>query len=109
MKNVNELAKENGVKTRDEPANQNQFNDGFGKKKDDEDDQFDETSSSLSEKDFENKDPKEFSIRINPITDMVELFSNKEDKVIETINAKDLMGLISKLNNASGILVNRRI
>ena len=108
VKNVNELAEEGEVKFKDEADEKDQFNDGF-KKKDEQEDQQDETTSSLTEKDFENKDPKEFSIRINSNTDMVELYNSKEDKIIETMNPKDLMGLISKLNNASGILVNRRI
>jgi len=107
VKDINELAEENGVKTKDEPSKENQFNDGFKKKKDE--NQEEETSSKITDKDFENSDPKEFSIRVNPNTDMVELFNNKEDTIVETINPKDLMGLISKLNNASGILVNRRI
>jgi len=107
VKDINELAEENGVKTKDESPEQNQFSDGFKKKKDENQDE--EASSTITDKDFENSDPKEFSIRINPNTDMVELFNNKEDTIVETINPKDLMGLISKLNNASGILVNRRI
>lgn len=107
VKNVNELAEDNGVKTRDESPEQEQFNDGFKKKEEEE--QPEEKQSSISERAFLEKDPKEFSIRINADTDLVELYSNTDDKIIETMNAKDLMGLISKLNNASGILVNRRI
>jgi len=110
VKNVNELAEDSGVKTRDEAQEKDQFSDGFKNKNNEEDEeQNEETQSSISEREFEEKDPKEFSIRINSDTDVVELYSNKDDKVIETINPKDLMGLISKLNNASGILVNRRI
>jgi uncharacterized FlaG/YvyC family protein len=33
----------------------------------------------------------------------------KDKKVMETITAEELMGLISKLNSASGILVNKKI
>lgn len=107
VKNVSELAEDGGVKRREEESDdKGQFNDGFRKKKNDDENK---KQSVLSEKDFENKDPREFSVRINSETDLVELFSNKDEKVLETITATDLMGLISKLDNASGVLVNRRI
>lgn len=120
IKDVSELAEDNGVKRKDEPSdNQNQFKNGSKDKKEDAEEEKKENLilsdakteifSTLSEKDFENKDPKEFSVRINTETDMVELFSNKEDKVLETMSANDLMGIISKLSNASGVLVNRKI
>lgn len=107
IKNVEEMAEDGGVRSKDEPSeNDKQFNDGLEKK---DDENKDETESTFSEKDFENRNPKEFSVRINQETEMVELFNNKNDKILETINAKDLMGLMSKLDGASGILVNRKI
>lgn len=108
IKDVSELIQEGGVKRREEQSdNKNRFNDGFGKKN--KDDDKNKKQDVLSEKDFENKDPREFSIRINPDTELIELFNNKNEKILETITAKDLMGLISKLDNASGVLVNRKI
>lgn len=65
--------------------------------------------SSINVEEFEKQDPREFSVRINAQTEMIELFNNKDKKTIETISAKDLMVLISKLDSASGILVNRKI
>lgn len=107
IKDVTELVEDGGVKRKEEQSKQNEeFNDGFRKKKNKQDD---EERNALLEKDFENKDPKEFSVRINPETELIELFNNKEEKVLETITPKDLMGLISKLDNASGVLVNRKI
>lgn len=108
IKDVSELIQEGGVKRREEQSdNKKRFNDGFGKKN--KDDDKNEKQDVLSEKDFENKDPREFSIRINPDTELIELFNNKNEKILETITPKDLMGLISKLDNASGVLVNRKI
>lgn len=112
IKNIEESAQDTGVKRKkdEEQNNGNQFNDGF--KNDDgqaEDESENQRRSLLTEKDFENKDPKEFSVRINPKTDLVELFNNKDEKILETITANDLMGLVSKLDGASGILVNRKI
>jgi uncharacterized FlaG/YvyC family protein len=106
IKDVEELAKEKGVKRREEQSEpEEQFEDGLPKEKRGkaEDNKF------LAEKEFETKDPKDFSVRINPETELVELYNNKEEKVLETIPPKDLMELISKLDGASGILVNRKI
>lgn len=121
IKDVEKLEKEQAVKSKEEDEKNQQFNDGF-KKNDDEADseQEDETNSNdtnsnegitseLIERDFASKDPKEFSVRLNQETDMIELINNKEDKVLETIKAQDLMNMVSKLNSASGILVNRKI
>lgn len=107
IKDVKKMDKDGGVKRKEENAEpEEQFNDGFKKKqkKQNEDD-----NNYLAEKDFENKDPKEFSVRINPETEMVELYNTKDEKVLQTIPPKDLMELMSKLDNASGILVNRKI
>lgn len=107
IKDVSELVEQKGVtRKKEQSGGKNQFNDGSGKKKNDDEIK---QQNVLIEKDFENKDPREFSVRINPETELVELFNNKEEKILETITAKDLMGLISKLDNASGVLVNRKI
>ncbi len=107
IKNVSELSKENGVKEKEErKQNKNQFNDGFKERKNDNNN---EEQRLLNEKSFENKNPKEFSVRINSETELIELFNTKDEKVLETISAQDLMELVSKMDNASGILVNRNI
>lgn len=109
IKNISELSEQRGVarKKEDESGGKNHFKDGFRKKKNEDDEN--KQQKVLSEKDFENKDPREFSVRINPETELVELFNNKDEKILQTITAKDLMSLISKLDNASGVLVNRKI
>lgn len=116
IKDVEKLEKEQAVKSKEEDEKNQQFNDGFKKNEDeDESGQEDEANSDdnitpeLIERDFASKDPKEFSVRLNQETDMIELINNKEDKVLETIKAQDLMNMVSKLNGASGILVNRKI
>lgn len=110
IKNVNELAEEGGIKRKEEQSeDKNQFTDGFKGKKDDSNENESENQSTLTEKDFEDRNPKEFSVRINPKTELVELFNNKDEKVLETITAEDLMYIVSKLDSASGVLVNRKI
>lgn len=81
----------------------------FTKSQNEDENEDEESQSGLSEKDFENRDPKEFTVRINPKTEMVELYNNKNKKVVETISAEDLMSLISKMDSASGVLVNKKI
>lgn len=121
IKDVEKLEKEQAVKRKEEEEQNQQFNDGFKKNPDEEDSGSEDEANSndtalnegitseLIERDFASKDPKEFSVRLNQETDMIELINNKEDKVLETIKAQDLMNMVSKLNSASGILVNRKI
>lgn len=114
IKNISESEKEHLVKEKEEEEKNNQqgFDDGFAK--DEEEEELveyaeDESQTLINEKDIENSNPKDFSVRINPRTDLIELFNKKDERVVESIQAKDLMGLVSKLNGASGILVNRKI
>ncbi len=112
IKDVEESEKDQGVKRKEEDEEaQKQFYDGLEEKKEEEEEKKEEiqTKSFLTEKDFENRDPIEFAVRVNPKTELVELFSNKDNKILETISAPDLMELISKLDSASGVLVNRKI
>jgi len=105
IKDIVELKKEKGVQRKEDESSQGggTFEENFNE---DEERTF---SKKFDEKMFKTEDAKEFSVRINPKTEMVELFNNKEGKIIETISATDLMQLISKLDSASGIIVNRKI
>lgn len=106
IKDVKEMAEDGGVKRKEENAESEEKNNNRFKKKKK---QNEEEKNYLAEIELENKDPKEFSVRLNPETELVELYNTKEEKVLQTIPPKDLMELISKLDNASGILINRKI
>lgn len=108
IKDLNEAEKDGGVKakTDEERNSQQEFEDGFRKNNNSDDD---ELQSHLTEEEIENSDPKEFSIRINSKTEKVELINNKSGNIVESIKAQDLMQVMSRLDNASGILVNRKI
>ncbi len=117
IKTISESEQDELVKRKEEEeeSKQQTFEDGF-KNNDETDEDTDETNdeadlspSLISEKDIENSNHKDFLVRINPLTEQVELFSKKDERVLEAMPAKDLMGLVSKLNGASGILVNRKI
>lgn len=105
VKDPEEAEKDQGVKhkTEQEEQEEHEFQDGFKKQQESEEDE-----NHVSEKDIK-KDPKEFSIRINSGNDKVELLNNKSGKVVESMKASELMGVLSKLDNASGILVNKKI
>lgn len=108
IKDISKSVESAEVKIKDEDSNsKNQFDEFMNKKDNDDDDNDSESSISLEE--FESQNLKEISVRINPQTEMVELFSNKSNRVIETMSANDLQALLSRLNSASGILVNRKI
>lgn len=106
IKDIKEMAEDGGVKRKEEnDESDGKNNRRFKKKKN----QNEDEKNHLAEIELENKDPKEFTVRLNPETELVELYNTKEEKVLQTIPPKDLMELISKLDNASGILVNRKI
>lgn len=109
IKDVANIAEKKGIKMREEgfSGGGETFEDGLPQEA--EDDEENEAELKQIEQEFEQKDPKEFSVRINPKTEMVELYNNKSKKIIETINAEDLMELMSKLDHASGVLVNKKI
>lgn len=110
IKDIEELAEQQLIKRKEEKSENNKQSKENSKKKEDlNDEQEDEISGLVDETDFENKDPKEFFVRVNQETEMIELFNKKEERILETISATDLMNLISKLDSASGILVNRKI
>jgi len=113
IKNVDESAQDGGVKRKeDEDSEKNQFNDGFKENQDENEGESDENDSPrqslISEKDVEDN-PRGFSVRLNSDTQKIELFNTKNKRVVETINPEELMFLISKLDSASGVLVNRKI
>lgn len=109
VKDVSSLAADKGIERREEGfSGGGGFSDGKSKEEQEQDEE-NAVRALLSQKELESKDPKEFSVRIDPSTEMIELYNNKDKRVVETISANDLMGLISKLDSASGILVNRKI
>lgn len=69
----------------------------------------DTTEESDQEAVFDGKDIKRYKVKFNNDVDLIELVDIKTNKVIETITPGDLMKLLSKSKNPSGILVDRQI
>ncbi len=109
IKNINESAEQNGVKRKEDEPNENQNFQREGKQKEEQQDLEEEVQRILADKNYTERDPKEFAVRVNNETEMIEIINSKEKEVLETITAQDLMGVLSKLDSSSGILVNRKI
>lgn len=111
IKDVEQMAHDKEVERKEEHSNKQdqESSDNNKKKKKQSNNSELQNKLELIEKKFETQDLKEFSVRINSKTDLIELFNNKEEKIMETISAADLMHVVSKLDSASGILVNRKI
>ena len=107
IKDVTSAAEQSGIKDKEGDGG-NGGSLAFSKNEE-EDEPEEVPKRKFNEHEFENRDPKEFSVRINQKSDMIELYNNTTKNIVETISAHDLMGLISKLNSASGILINKKI
>ncbi len=57
----------------------------------------------------QNNGNKRFTVKLNNKTQLIELIDTEQNKVVETILPADLIKLVSRLNETSGILVNRKI
>ena len=58
--------------------------------------------------DLENPN-KDFYVKLNSKDDIIELYDSATDRLVETISGNELKELVSKLNMASGIFVNKRV
>ncbi len=100
-KKVNEIDKS---KTDVKEKDADEKTDLEGRDTSDTDDQDDQQSF------LEKKDNiKKYRVKFNSLTDMVELVDVRTGLVIETISPDDLVNLISKSKEASGVLVDRQI
>ncbi len=52
---------------------------------------------------------KKYKVKFNPVTDMVELIDKYSGAIVETITPEDLVNLVAKSINPSGILIDREI
>ncbi len=60
--------------------------------------------------DYQQNNPnKKFTVKLNKKTQLIELIDLEQNKVIETILPNDLIKLVSRLNETSGILVNKKV
>jgi len=95
------------------------FNDGFNEE-DDEEDENDENSSvnkdeKISLKNAKNlktaiiKDTENIVIKVNNVTERIELYNKVTKKIVESITANDFLEMINRLDYNAGVLVNKSI
>jgi len=114
VKDVDQLSVNNRINEKKEKQRQNNenFEDGFSEEEQEESDleqeQTDEHPES-SHKEYQPSDYENFYVKIKSEDDTVELYDKITDNLIETISADELSKLVSRLNIASGIFVNKRI
>lgn len=110
VKTMDKSSKEGGVnRKKDDKDGNSQESFDEEEHEDNESQENDFTNKHLSVEDFEQSDVKDFSIRINDYTNEVELLNKKDKRVMETIDADNLMRVVAKLDHASGIFVNKKI
>lgn len=111
VKQLDSSNKEDGVKRKkdDEGSNsQSEYEENDSNDEPQEDDEHQEKSN-LKDEDFKDANFKKFKIRVNQASDKIELVNKDNEKVIEEIKAKELMNVMSKLDYASGVFVNKKI
>ena len=67
-----------------------------------------ETDESFDVEDLDNPN-KEFYVKLNAKDDIIELYDSATDRLVETISGNELGELVSKLNMASGIFINKKV
>lgn len=106
IKTVDELsAKQTSIKGEDQDTNEYEGGSYFLE----EHNQSSEGGENDDDADYSLDETKKYVVKLNPITQLVELIDSESNSVIETIAPNDLIKLVYKLNSASGILVNKKI
>jgi len=113
VKNVNQLSGGNVIRDQEERQKQQQGGENSENKAANEgeaaqgNNEAEEDTSNLKE--YDPAEYENFYVKIVPESDTVELYDKITDARIETISASDLSQLVSRLNIASGIFVNKRV
>ena len=115
VKNVNQLSGGNVIRDQEERQRQNPQGGNQEENSENKNDaavvveESKEETDSANLKEYDPAEYENFYVKIVPESDTVELYDKITDALIETISAKDLSQLVSRLNIASGIFVNKRV
>ena len=113
VKNINQLSGGNVIRDQEErekgrqAAGENSESENEENAENPAENTEEEDTSNLKE--YDPSEYENFYVKIVPESDTVELYDKITDALIETISAKDLSQLVSRLNIASGIFVNKRV
>ena len=83
--------------------NKEEFEDGLIESNENE-----EVEEDFDIEDLENPN-KNFYVKLNSKDDIIELYDSSSDRLIETISGNELKELVTKLNMASGIFINKKV
>ncbi len=111
-KQVQTLSTNRRVREKDEEE-QSKKQDQQEKKEEEFNDAFVESEDPFAKEEFDIEEldnpNKDFYVKLNAKDDIIELYDSATDRLIETISGNELKGLVSKLNMASGIFVNKKV
>ncbi|MDD3238076.1 MAG: hypothetical protein PHV37_08285 [Candidatus Gastranaerophilales bacterium] len=93
----------------DQQTETSEFEGGSGGNAQSDNDSKSETDEKENYNEYKLDDSKAYTVKLNPISQLIELIDTESHSVIETISPNDLIKLVYKLNSASGILVNKKI
>lgn len=125
-KSVEQIDRALNKKINDEEKNReknkkNDFQDGYAEEDDDEENEQKDDENSVNKdakissknaqkyKSLLIKDPENVVIKVNKLTDRIELYNKVTKKTLESINADDFLEMINKLDYNSGVIVNKSI
>ncbi len=94
------------AESEEEEENPNDDEAGVYTPSDETEEQEDENRLEISKEDLDNHT---FYVKITKDGDVFELYDKETDRLVEKISAQEVNQLLSKLNMASGILVNRSV
>ncbi len=104
-RSIREKDDDEGSKKQKKFDSEEEFQDGLVETNEDE--LFEDTEE-FDVSEFENPN-KDFYVKLNAKDDIIELYDSLTNRLIETISGSELKGLVSKLNMASGIFVNKKV
>ena len=101
------------VKEKDEEEENSKQKKQNQKEKEEIEDIFVESHNEFEKEEFDIEDienpNKDFYVKLNAKDDIIELYDSSTDRLVETISGNELRELVTKLNMASGIFVNKKV
>ena len=87
---------------REQEKQEEEFEDGYVESEN----EFEREEFDIEELENPNKD---FYVKLNAKDDIIELYDSSTDRLVETISGNELRELVTKLNMASGIFINKKV
>ncbi|MCQ2788913.1 MAG: hypothetical protein MJ229_00905 [bacterium] len=106
VKSINKSADKDGIKEKDKDAH----SEGQKEQENDENnpnqEELEKQEKLLS---LEKESLKGYTMRVNTKNNTIELYNENENRVLDTIDADNLVKVMSKLNHAAGAFINKKV